>query len=346
MDDLPWIEKHRPRKLDEVVGNEEAVQRMRLIAADGNIPNLLLIGPPGTGKTTSIMCLAREVFENALRRSGLADEEEIHKQLQYCMKEAVLELNASDERKLDTVRTRIKQFAQKKVTLPGVHKLVILDEADSMTKESQQALRRIMEKSSSTTRFAFACNNSTDVIEPLQSRCAVVRFTRLADHEVLQRVMDVCQAEGVTVTDDGLDALVFTSEGDLRSAMNNLQSTWVGFQIVNAENVFKVCDQPPPLAVIAQLKSCIEGDLSSALDSLNALFVSGFSATDIIKTLNRVVQYNAAELAINEGQQLSLLREIGVTHMRFAEGVESQLQIAGLYSKICLMVAASKTHMA
>ena len=161
------MEKHRPEFLHEIVGNSEAVSRLQAIAAVGNLPNIILAGPPGIGKTTSVLCLAREMLGDSY-------------------KNAVLELNASDARGIDVVRNKIKMFAQKKVTLPpGRHKLIILDEADSMTAAAQQALRRTMEIFSNTTRFALACNNSTKIIEPIQSRCAVLRYTRLSDAEVI-----------------------------------------------------------------------------------------------------------------------------------------------------------------
>ncbi|CAH8357705.1 unnamed protein product [Eruca vesicaria subsp. sativa] len=155
------------------------VSRLQVIARDGNMPNLILAGPPGTGKTTSILALAHELLGPNYR-------------------EAVLELNASDDRGIDVVRNKIKMFAQKKVTLPpGRHKVVILDEADSMTSGAQQALRRTIEIYSNSTRFALACNTSGKIIEPIQSRCALVRFSRLSDQEILGRLMVVVQAEKV-----------------------------------------------------------------------------------------------------------------------------------------------------
>eukprot|EP00759_Apiculatamorpha_spiralis_P012138 PhF_6_TR19218/c0_g1_i2/m.28252/K10755/RFC2_4; replication factor C subunit 2/4 len=231
--ELPWVEKYRPTRIHEVVGNEEVVSRLKVIARDGNMPNVLLSGPPGTGKTTSILCLARELLGDSFS-------------------DAVLELNASDERGLDVVRQKIKMFAQKKVTLPaGRHKIVILDEADSMTSQAQQALRRTMEIHSNTTRFALACNTSSKIIEPIQSRCAIVRYTRLSNSEVMQRLLHVVKAENVTYTEDGLEALLFIAEGDLRNALNAMQATHTGFDLVNAENVFRVCDQPHPQLVEA-----------------------------------------------------------------------------------------------
>lgn len=189
---------------------------------------------------------------------------------------------------IDVVRNRIKGFAQKKVTLPaGRHKIVILDEADrylkrifrrrvltisSMTPGAQQALRRTMEIYSSTTRFAFACNQSNKIIEPIQSRCAILRYSRLTDAQVVKRLMQVCEAEKVEHSDDGVAALVFSSEGDMRQAINNLQSTWSGFGFVSGDNVFRVVDSPHPIKVQAMIKACWEGKVDIALETLNELW--------------------------------------------------------------------------
>ncbi|KAI7164242.1 P-loop containing nucleoside triphosphate hydrolase protein, partial [Hortaea werneckii] len=189
--ELPWVEKYRPIFLDDIVGNTETVERLKIIAKDGNMPHVIISGMPGIGKTTSVLCLARQLLGDAY-------------------KEAVLELNASDERGIDVVRNRIKGFAQKKVTLPaGRQKIVILDEADSMTSGAQQALRRTMEIYSGTTRFAFACNQSNKIIEPLQSRCAILRYSRLTDGQLVKRLYQICKAENVEYSDDGIAALVF-----------------------------------------------------------------------------------------------------------------------------------------
>jgi replication factor C subunit 2/4 len=164
------------------------------------------------------------------------------------------------------IRNKVKTFAQKKVTLPDQrHKIIILDEADSMTASAQQALRRTMELYSSTTRFALACNNSTKIIEPIQSRCAVLRYAKLSDGEILKRLEEVCDAEHVPRDPKGMEAILFTSEGDMRQALNNLQSTFAGFGRVDAETVMRVCDQPHPLTTRSILTSAIEGDLDSAL---------------------------------------------------------------------------------
>ncbi|KAJ7559227.1 hypothetical protein O6H91_04G075100 [Diphasiastrum complanatum] len=312
--DLPWVEKYRPHKLSDVVGNQDAVSRLQVIARDGNMPNLIFSGPPGIGKTTCILALAHELLG------------------QSNIKEAVLELNASDDRGIDVVRNKIKMFAQKKVTLPpGRHKVIILDEADSMTSGAQQALRRTMEIYSNTTRFALACNISSKIIEPIQSRCAIVRFSRLSEQEILNRLLRVVEAEKVPYVPEGLEAVVFTADGDMRQALNNLQATFSGFQFVNQENVFKVCDQPHPLLISNIIRHTLGGKLDEAYVHLKQLYDLGYSASDIVTTLFRVVK----NYEMPEYLKLEYIREVGFAHMRVSDGVGTLLQLTGLLAKMC-----------
>ncbi|ORC91478.1 replication factor C, subunit 4 [Trypanosoma theileri] len=334
---VPWVEKYRPQSISDIVGNVDAVARLQVIAREGNLPNLLLCGPPGTGKTTSMLCLARSLLSD--QTGGNA-----------ALKEAVLELNASDDRGLDVVREKIKLFAQTKKTLPqkvsdsnqqkiNLHKIVILDEADSMTPAAQQALRRTMELHSSTTRFAFACNNSHKIIEPIQSRCAVVRFKKLSHADILKRLTFIIQQENVTYTDDGLEALLYLADGDLRAAVNALQATCSGYGVVNAENVFKVCDQPHPLLVESIMSSCLQNkNLAEAHKELQRLLGRGYAASDVISTFFRVGQN--PKLFRNEQQQLAVLRIIGETTMRIAEGVGTPLQLASMLARITIAAAS------
>ncbi len=234
---------------------------------------------------------------------------------------------------IDVVRNRIKGFAQKKVTLPqGRQKIVILDEADSMTSGAQQALRRTMEIYSSTTRFAFACNQSNKIIEPLQSRCAILRYARLTDAQVVKRLMQICEAEKIEHSEDGIAALVFSAEGDMRQAINNLQSTWAGFGFVSGDNVFRVVDSPHPIKVQAMIKACWEGKIDAALDTLNELWGLGYSSHDIISTMFRVTKTIPT---LSEHSKLEFIKEIGFTHMRILEGVQTLLQLSGCVAKLC-----------
>eukprot|EP01113_Clastostelium_recurvatum_P004738 TRINITY_DN12089_c0_g1_i1.p1 TRINITY_DN12089_c0_g1~~TRINITY_DN12089_c0_g1_i1.p1 ORF type:complete len:349 (-),score=62.62 TRINITY_DN12089_c0_g1_i1:3-1049(-) len=324
--DIPWVEKYRPALLSDIVGNEDTVSRLMVIAEEGNMPNIIISGPPGTGKTTSILCLARALLGPAV------------------YKDAVFELNASDERGIDVVRDKIKMFAQKKVTLPpGRQKIIILDEADSMTSGAQQALRRTMELYSNTTRFALACNQSTKIIEPIQSRCAVLRYTRLSDEQVTRRLLSVMEAESVSYTTSGLEAIVFTADGDMRQALNNLQSTYTGFGTVSAEHVFKVCDQPHPLVVRGMVKHCLNAEVKEAHLAMMSLWNNGYSAIDIIGTLFRVVKsYSDPSAPMAEYMKLEFIREIGQSHMRAANGLNSVLQLGGLMARLCMLKESVK----
>ncbi|CCC67429.1 hypothetical protein NCAS_0A08710 [Naumovozyma castellii] len=309
--ELPWVEKYRPRVLDDIVGNEETILRLKQIAQDGNMPHMIISGLPGIGKTTSVLCLAHEL---------LGDD----------YSKAVLELNASDDRGIEVVRNQIKQFAQKKSLLPpGKHKIIILDEADSMTAGAQQALRRTMELYSNSTRFAFACNQSNKIIEPLQSRCAILRYTKLSDEQVLKRLLQIIKAEDVKYTNDGLEAIIFTAEGDMRQAINNLQSTVAGHGLVNGDNVFKIVDSPHPLVV---RKMLLAPTLDESLTHLRKdLWGKGYSAVDIVTTSFRVTK---SLFDIRESKRLEMIKEIGITHMRILEGVSTYLQLASMLAKI------------
>lgn len=308
---LPWVEKYRPQVLSDIVGNKETIDRLQQIAKDGNMPHMIISGMPGIGKTTSVHCLAHELLGRSYA-------------------DGVLELNASDDRGIDVVRNQIKHFAQKKLHLPpGKHKIVILDEADSMTAGAQQALRRTMELYSNSTRFAFACNQSNKIIEPLKSRCAILRYSKLSDEDVLKRLLQIIKLEDVKYTNDGLEAIIFTAEGDMRQAINNLQSTVAGHGLVNADNVFKIVDSPHPLIV---KKMLLASNLEDSIQILRTdLWKKGYSSIDIVTTSFRVTK-NLAQ--VKESVRLEMIKEIGLTHMRILEGVGTYLQLASMLAKI------------
>jgi len=317
--DMPWLEKYRPTLMKDIVGNEETISRLKVIAKHGNMPNLIISGPPGCGKTTSIHCLALELLGK------------------QNYKNAVLELNASDSRGIDVVRNKIKMFAQQKVTLPlGRHKIIILDEADNMTSSAQQALRRTMELYSNTTRFALACNVSSKIIEPIQSRCAILRYTKLNQKQILSRIQEILQYEKINCfTTKGLEAILFIADGDMRNAINSLQATYAGFNMISDENVYKVCDVPHPhqiRKILDHVKIC---DIKNAILTLNCLLKKGFSTLDFISTLFRVTKtYND----IDEKTKLEWIREMAFIHARIADGLDSSLQLNGLLAKMCLSI--------
>ena len=200
-----------------------------------------------------------------------------------------------------------------------------------MTSGAQQALRRTMEIHSSTTRFAFACNASNKIIEPLQSRCAILRYARLTDAQLVRRLHQICEAEKVEYSDDGIAALCFSAEGDMRQAVNNLQSTWAGFGFVGGDQVFRVVDSPHPVKVQAMLKACWECKVDAALDVLQELWGLGYSCHDVVSTMFRVTK---SMPGLSEHARLEFIREIGFCHMRVLEGVQTLLQLSGCVAKL------------
>jgi len=189
-----------------------------------------------------------------------------------------------------------------------------------------------MEIYSNTTRFALACNLSSKIIEPIQSRCAILRYSRVSDMDMLKRIKEIADAENINYSSEGLEALIFTAEGDMRQAINNMQSTFSGFGYVNPENVFKVCDQPHPLKIQQVVRDCAKSNIDSACDGLYELWQAGYSAVDIITTLFRVVKYDQE---LDEEMKLEFVKQIGYTHMKVLEGLVSLNQLSGLLARLC-----------
>lgn len=208
-----------------------------------------------------------------------------------------------------------------------------------MTTAAQQALRRTMEIYSHSTRFCLACNVSTKIIEAIQSRAAILRYSRLSNEQVLECLLKVCAAEEISYSDDGLEAVLFTAEGDLRQALNNLQAAYHWKDRITQDVVFQVCDQPHPKTVSAIVNDCVAGKTKAAVDRMNALYQKGYSASDIIGTVFKVVKAHG-ELA--EGLKLEYLREIGFCHMRIADGVNSLLQLLGLLARLAQIAQHAK----
>jgi replication factor C subunit 3/5 len=205
-DNLPWVEKYRPKSMDQLVAHEEIIATINALIAANKLPHLLFYGPPGTGKTSTILACAHRLYGK-----GYAS--------------MVLELNASDDRGIDVVRERIKEFAGTKQMFSNSPKLIVLDEADAMTSAAQMALRRVMEKFTRNARFCLICNYSNKIIPALQSRCTRFRFAPLTTAQATSRTTEIADAEGVDYTPEGIEACVSLGNGDMRRCLNILQST-------------------------------------------------------------------------------------------------------------------------
>lgn len=314
-----WVEKYRPRKLDEMVDQKEIVERLKEFVKERNIPHMLFVGPPGTGKTTAALCLAYELYGEAWRDN-------------------TLELNASDERGIDVIRTRIKEYARTVPLGEVPFKLIILDEADNMTGDAQQALRRTMELFSRTARFILIANYASKIIEPIQSRCAVFRFQPIPKQDFVGRLRYIAEQEGVRVTDDGLEAIWEESMGDMRKAINTLQAAAALGTVVDADTVYKAVGKVTPSEIREMLKLAFAGDFLAARERLRSLLYSyGLSGVDIIKLVYREVVSARGGLELDDRRRLELIELLGEINYRLVEGADDEIQLNALLAKLALL---------
>jgi replication factor C small subunit len=243
-----------------------------------------------------------------------------------------LELNASDERGIDVVRDRIKSFARSSFGNYD-YRLIFLDEADSLTSDAQSALRRTMEQFSDNTRFILSCNYSSKIIDPIQSRCAVFRFSPLSDAAVRAQIEEIATAEGIETTDAGVDALVYAADGDMRRAINALQAAATTGEVVDEENVFTVTSTARPEDVHEMVEAAVDGDFPTARAKLATLLEDvGMAGGDIIDQLHRSVW----EFDLSDRKAARLMDRIGEADYRIAEGANEQVQLEALLASLAL----------
>jgi replication factor C small subunit len=308
-----WIEKYRPQSLDAVVGHENITERLEHYIARDDLPHLMFAGPAGTGKTTCATAIAKEIYGDQWR-------------------ENFLELNASDERGIDVVRDRIKNFAR--ASFGGFdYRVIFLDEADALTNDAQSALRRTMEQFSNNTRFILSCNYSSRIIDPIQSRCAVFRFSPLGDEAVETQIREIAATEGIELTDSGVDALVYAADGDMRKAINGLQAAAVLGETVDEDGVYAITSTARPEEIREMVTLALEGEFTAARTKLEELLVdAGIAGGDIIDQLHRSVW----EFDLTERQAVRLMERVGEADYRITAGANEQVQLEALLASLAL----------
>jgi replication factor C small subunit len=314
---LMWVEKYRPKTLDEVVDLHDIVNSLKAFMRNPKtMPHLMLSGIPGTGKTTVALCIAHELFGQDWRSF-------------------TLELNASDERGIDTVRDRVKDFSRYSRTGFGnvPFALIILDESDQMTGPAQTALRRIMETSSRTSRFILICNQSSKIIEPIQSRCAIFRFSKLDRTAMKEQLECIAKKEKVNLAPEAAEAIVNYSEGDLRHAINALQTAAAYKEggAIDEKTVLQVIGEASPKQVQMMLNKAINGDFMEARKVMYDLMGAfGFSGSEIIRQMQRElfkISYITAE------QKAELSNILGEYDFRLTQGANSDIQLSALLAQ-------------
>ncbi|CAG9768435.1 unnamed protein product [Ceutorhynchus assimilis] len=306
---LPWVEKYRPSTLDDLVSHEDIIKTVSKFIREDQVPHLLFYGPPGTGKTSTILACARQLYTPAQFSS------------------MVLELNASDDRGIGIVRGQILTFASTRTIFKSGFKLIILDEADAMTMDAQNALRRIIEKYTENIRFCIICNYLSKIIPALQSRCTRFRFGPLSPNQILPRLNYVIDEEKVEITEDGKEALLTLANGDMRKVLNVLQSTWLAYKNVTEDTVYTCVGHPLRIDIENIVKWLLNEDMKTASKNIQELkTLKGLALSDIITEIHKFVH----RIEFPFETTIRLLDKMAEIEYRLAQGANEGIQLTGL----------------
>ncbi len=314
MVDSIWTEKYRPQTFDDVKGQKDIIEKVDAFVKQNNLPHLMFAGPAGVGKSTLALVVAKTLFGDSWHQN-------------------FLELNASDERGIDVVRVKVKDFARTRAIGDVPFKIIFLDECDALTKDAQQALRRTMENFTKTTRFILSCNFSSKIIDPIQSRCAVFRFKNLEKEDMISLIDHVAKEEGIKVDDKAKDALFEVSGGDCRRLENIMQSCAAVSKNIDESLIFSVASVAKPAEIKTMLEVAIKGDFIKARSLLlDVMLKYGLSGLDVIKQ----IQAQIWDLDLDGRQKVALVDKCGEIEFRLVEGSDEFIQLEALLANFVL----------
>lgn len=314
---LPWVEKYRPKISSELILDPFIKQKIDKILETKSIPNMIITGEPGTGKTSTIICLAKELYSESI------------------IKENVLELNASDDRGLSIINNTIIPFCKKK-TKNNIIKLIILDEADSITTKAQHLLSNIITEYTKNTRLVFICNDCSQITESIQSKCMIIKYGKLSTDNLYNKIETICINEKIKYTTDVINELLFLSDYDIRQSINNLECIYFSNMEFNIENIYKILVKPIPIIMEELYNECINNNFNNAIEIITKLYNKGYTPNDILLTFMKFLmekQYNQTD---NYEEILKIYETVSLSYVRINNGLDTLLQLCGCIAKICL----------
>jgi replication factor C small subunit len=309
-----WTEKYRPKDFSDIKGQKDIVKRIKSFVEQKNMPHVLFAGPAGVGKTSLSLVIARKLFGDEWRNN-------------------FLELNASDERGIDVIRIKVKDFARTRAIGDVPFKIIYLDECDALTKEAQQALRRTMENYTQTCRFILSCNYSSKIIEPIQSRCAVFRFKPIDEHDLNILIDNIAKDESLKIDEKSKKALIEISEGDCRMLENILQSCAAFEKHITEDTIYSMVSIARPKEINELLNLAINNKFKESRDRLMDVMLNyGLSGLDIIKQIQKEI----LNLQIDNRKKMDLIAQCGEAEFRMTEGSDEYLQLEAFLAKVVL----------
>lgn len=312
-----WTEKYRPQSLDEIVNQTEIVSRFKNFVAEKNMPHLLLVGPAGIGKTTSILALARDLYGPSYRNF-------------------ILELNASDERGIGIIREKVKNFARTAaIASPVSFKILIMDEADHLTGDAQHALRRTMEIYTKTCRFCLLGNYSENIIDPIQSRCSVFRFSPLEEQDLKGQIKKIAKLENLDLVEEGLDAIYHAGNGDVRKSINLLQAAAASHKLIDDVAIYNLLGNVSPEAVKNMLNVALNGNFLDSRELLRELLINqGIAPEDIIRNIYREIMRHSS---LSEKMKVKISDTLGTIDYRLTQGSRAEIQLSTLLAHLSVV---------
>ena len=318
---LPLIEKYRPTKFNDILFDDFIKDKIKNILKSKQLPNMVITGEPSTGKTTTVLYMAKKIYKDDYENN-------------------VLELNASYDRGLTMIQQTILPFCKKKT---NNYKLIILDEADSITQKAQNLLNNIIAEYKKNTRFIFICNEGYKINESIQSRCILLYFPRISKKNIRKRLIDICTSESIKYDNDGITRLMFCSNYDIRQCINNIECIMYSGHNIIESDVDNIVDIPKLFNIRKILKNCIDGELKEAIETTQQLYETGYSANDILLTFLKYIENykDYKEFEENNMDDKELYKIISSSYIRVNNGIDSYLQLCSCISSIYLLLNKS-----